>query len=104
MNPTPPSSTTRPGRATPRAPGAPAPDWERRLLTASERRGDYQGAELGVTNAPFETIADFRDIESPNHYAVAGDAAPAGLRAMGRDNARTPMQWDASPTTRWSAH
>ncbi|WP_405400538.1 alpha-glucosidase [Streptomyces microflavus] len=63
----------------------------------------YQGEELGMANAPLRTIEDFRDIESLNHYAQelrAGtrpeDILP-GLRAMGRDNARTPMQWDASP-------
>ena len=56
----------------------------------------YQGEELGMTNAPFNTIEDFRDIESLNHYAeaVAGGAAPddvlLALRTMGRDNARTP--------------
>jgi oligo-1,6-glucosidase len=62
----------------------------------------YQGEELGMTNAPFAGIEDFRDIESLNHYteAVAAGDPPehvlAALRAMGRDNARTPMQWDAS--------
>ncbi|WP_031126439.1 glycoside hydrolase family 13 protein [Streptomyces sp. NRRL S-623] len=63
----------------------------------------YQGEELGMANAPLRAIEDFRDIESLNHYAQelrAGtrpeDILP-GLRAMGRDNARTPMQWDASP-------
>ncbi|MEW1693210.1 alpha-glucosidase [Streptomyces sp. NPDC091265] len=63
----------------------------------------YQGEELGMANAPLRTIEDFRDIESLNHYAEAlragaqpEDVLP-GLRAMGRDNARTPMQWDASP-------
>jgi len=62
----------------------------------------YQGEELGMTNAPFAAIEDFRDIESLNHYAeaVAAGSAPeevlAALRARGRDNARTPMQWDAS--------
>jgi oligo-1,6-glucosidase len=62
----------------------------------------YQGEELGMTNAPWATIDDFRDVESLNHYAeaVAAGATPddvlAGLRRMGRDNARTPMQWDAS--------
>jgi oligo-1,6-glucosidase len=62
----------------------------------------YQGEELGMTNAPFAGIEDFRDIESLNHYAeaVAAGEEPedvlAALRTMGRDNARTPMQWDAS--------
>jgi oligo-1,6-glucosidase len=62
----------------------------------------YQGEELGMTNAPFDRIEDFRDIESLNYYkaAVAGGADAngilAGLRAMSRDNARTPMQWDAT--------
>jgi oligo-1,6-glucosidase len=60
----------------------------------------YQGEELGMTNAPFAVIEDFRDIESLRHYdaAVAAGAAPddvlRALRTMGRDNARTPMQWD----------
>src|SRR5215210_7668936 len=62
----------------------------------------YQGEELGMTNARFDRIESFRDIESLNHHAEAvangddPDALLAGLRAMGRDNARTPMQWDAS--------
>ncbi len=62
----------------------------------------YQGEELGMTNARFDRIEDFRDIESLNHYAEAvangddPDEVLAGLRTMGRDNARTPMQWDAS--------
>jgi oligo-1,6-glucosidase len=62
----------------------------------------YQGEELGMTNAPFASLDDFRDIESLNHYreAVAAGADPAdvlaNLRVASRDNARTPMQWDAS--------
>ncbi len=56
----------------------------------------YQGEELGMTNFPFDGIEDFRDIESVNHYAEAGDEALPGLRRMSRDNARTPVQWDAS--------
>ena len=63
----------------------------------------YQGEELGMTNAPFASVEDFRDIESLNHYrsAVAAGADPErvldSLRAMSRDNARTPMQWNSSP-------
>jgi oligo-1,6-glucosidase len=62
----------------------------------------YQGEEIGMTNAPFERIEDFRDIESINQYRVAVAAGRdqaevlLSLRSMGRDNARTPMQWDAS--------
>ncbi len=64
----------------------------------------YQGEELGMTNYPFRAIEEFRDIESLNYYAleVASGREPddvlTELRALGRDNARTPMQWDASPT------
>ena len=63
----------------------------------------YQGQELGMTNVPFASIEDFRDIESLNHYrqAVAAGEDPdrvlAALRAISRDNARTPMQWDDDP-------
>ena len=59
----------------------------------------YQGEELGMTNAPGESIDDFRDIESLHHYADAVDRGEdptvvlAALRRMSRDNARTPMQW-----------
>ncbi|WP_370626872.1 alpha-glucosidase [Cryobacterium sp. PAMC25264] len=63
----------------------------------------YQGEEIGMTNVRFEDIEDYRDIESLNHYREAVeqfDQSPAsvlaGVHAMGRDNARTPMQWDAS--------
>jgi oligo-1,6-glucosidase len=62
----------------------------------------YQGEELGMTNAPFAGIDDFRDVESLNHYAhaVAAGSSPAeallGLSSMSRDHARTPVQWDAT--------
>jgi oligo-1,6-glucosidase len=63
----------------------------------------YQGDELGMTNYPFTSIEEFDDIESVNyfHEAVAMGDDPghvlAALRAMSRDNGRTPMQWDDSP-------
>ncbi len=60
----------------------------------------YQGEELGMTNAPLETLEDCRDIESINAYhelvgsgSVAGDQMMRYIRQAGRDNARTPMQW-----------
>jgi oligo-1,6-glucosidase len=63
----------------------------------------YQGDELGMVNAPFAAIGDFRDIETLNYYAQAaarGDVDLATLLAailkMSRDQARTPVQWDAS--------
>jgi oligo-1,6-glucosidase len=64
----------------------------------------YQGEELGMTNAPFHSIDDFRDISALGNYvqAVEVEGRPAEsvlavLRAFGRDNARTPMQWDDGP-------
>lgn len=63
----------------------------------------YQGQEIGMTNAPFGAIHDYRDVESLNWYAqeVASGSSPAeallGLSSTSRDNARTPMQWDATP-------
>ena len=63
----------------------------------------YQGEELGMTNYPFRHPRDYQDIESVNYYHhvldLGGDpaAALAGLAKMSRDNARTPMQWDAGP-------
>ena len=64
----------------------------------------YQGEELGMTNMPFASIDDFRDIESLNHFAVAvaaqgqaPEAVLAALRVMSRDNARTPVQWSDGP-------
>ena len=62
----------------------------------------YQGEELGMTNAPLNGIEDFHDIEAINHYRAALDSGQApehvlkALRAMSRDNSRTPMQWDDS--------
>ncbi|AMD86429.1 glucohydrolase [Actinomyces radicidentis] len=62
----------------------------------------YQGEELGQTNTVFGSIDDFRDLESVNHFhervGVGDDPAAVldGLRPNSRDNARTPVQWDAS--------
>ena len=70
----------------------------------------YQGDELGMANAPFTAITDFRDIETLRFYAEAaardGADLPALLLAMGkmsRDQGRTPVQWDASPGAGFTA-
>jgi oligo-1,6-glucosidase len=66
----------------------------------------YQGDELGMANSPFAAIGDYRDIETLNFYTEAaarpGADLPALLLAMtrmSRDQARTPVQWDATPGT-----
>lgn len=62
----------------------------------------YQGEELGMTNVAFPTIADYRDIETLNMYRERTQAGYSeadilrSLHAKSRDNARTPMQWDAT--------
>ena len=61
----------------------------------------YQGEELGMTNAEYE-ISEYRDIETLNMYKeriAAGYPVEEVLHSIhvkGRDNARTPMQWDDS--------
>jgi len=63
----------------------------------------YQGDELGMANAPFADIADYRDIQALRFYAEAASREDADLPAllaamvrMSRDQGRTPVQWDAS--------
>ena len=62
----------------------------------------YQGEEIGMTNANFEAIEDYRDVESLNMYrefvnerGFDPQVVLGMLRAKSRDNARTPMQWNA---------
>jgi oligo-1,6-glucosidase len=61
----------------------------------------YQGEEIGMTNVPFPSIGQFRDIETLNMHRLHLEAGLPeaefirGANANGRDNARTPMQWNA---------
>ena len=62
----------------------------------------YQGEELGFTNVAWDSIDDYNDVSSKNQYAMAlenGCSKSEAMKAVhdfSRDNARTPMQWDAS--------
>jgi len=64
----------------------------------------YEGEEIGMTNAHFTQLSDYKDLESLNAYhhlvdeehRLSGTQMLADLAHMSRDNARTPMQWDAS--------
>jgi len=63
----------------------------------------YQGEELGMTNTVFNSVDDFRDLESVNAYReliesglyTKEDMFPK-IAHKSRDNARTPMPWDTS--------
>lgn len=61
----------------------------------------YQGEELGMTNAGFTRLDQYRDVESLNHFQILRDKGLSEesvyniLKIHSRDNSRTPMQWTA---------
>ena len=61
----------------------------------------YQGEELGMTNAGFTRLEQYRDVESLNHFQILRDKGLSEesvyniLKIHSRDNSRTPMQWTA---------
>lgn len=63
----------------------------------------YQGEELGMTNAGYTDIRQYRDVESTNYYQIlldGGKTKEEALEILGqrsRDNGRTPMQWNGEP-------
>lgn len=62
----------------------------------------YQGEEIGMTNANFQGIEDYRDVETLNYYeeckekGIPHEEIMKAIQIKSRDNSRTPMQWDDS--------
>ena len=62
----------------------------------------YQGEEIGMTNAHYQSIDQYKDVESLNYYKILQQQGKSPAEALeilaqrSRDNGRTPMQWDAS--------
>ena len=62
----------------------------------------YQGEEMGMTNVNFHNMSEIKDIESINYYneqlnkGFSDEVLMNQIRRIGRDNSRTPMQWDQS--------
>lgn len=63
----------------------------------------YQGEEIGMTNVKFNTIEEYKDVEIHNLWqdqviekGVDKDKVMHAIHVKGRDNSRTPMQWDAT--------
>ncbi|MGB3408180.1 MAG: alpha-glucosidase [Jannaschia sp.] len=63
----------------------------------------FQGEEIGMTNAPFTSVDQFRDVETLNFHRIetargmSEETFLAAARTSSRDNGRTPMQWDDTP-------
>ena len=61
----------------------------------------YQGEEFGMTNPYFDTIEEYRDVESINYYNILKEQGESEadiveiLRSKSRDNSRTPIQWNS---------
>lgn len=71
------------------------------LMTMQGTPYVYQGEEIGMTNVVYDSIEDYRDIQICNAWQdrvieKGGDpeALMSAIRYIGRDNGRTPMQWD----------
>ena len=61
----------------------------------------FQGEEIGMTNAYFTSIEEYRDVESLNYYEILRESGKSEAEALhilaerSRDNGHTPMQWSA---------
>jgi len=69
----------------------------------------YQGEEIGMVNTRAASLADVEDLEAHGQYAsfmdegLSHDEFMEGVNLNGRDNARTPMQWDGGPGAGFTA-
>ncbi|MDC7300903.1 alpha,alpha-phosphotrehalase [Agathobacter ruminis] len=70
----------------------------------------YQGEEIGMLNTHFDSITQYRDVESLNYYKIlcgnglTEQEALTVLGARSRDNGRTPMQWNGEKNAGFSEH
>ena len=69
----------------------------------------YQGEEFGMTNAGFNDISSYRDVESLNYYKIMLENGTSRqdalniLAAKSRDNGRTPVQWSSGENAGFSS-
>lgn len=69
----------------------------------------YQGQEIGMTNVKFDSMDDYDDVAMKNMYRIESEAGKSHEEIMqviwknGRDNSRTPMQWDGSDNAGFSS-
>ena len=73
------------------------------LLTLRGTPFVYEGEEIGMTNVDWDSIEAYHELNSRSQYEMAlqegfsHEQAIGFVKALSRDNARTPMQWDSSP-------
>ena len=94
-----PCAVSRFGSDTPT--GRKVPCCRRHPLSCAVRPYIYQGEELGMTNAHFTSIDQYRDVEINCYNILRGGGKSEAetldiIAQRSRDNGRTPMQWDAS--------
>ena len=76
------------------------------LLTQRATPYIYNGDEIGMSNIRFKTITEYNDLSTRNQYNIYLKESPQkaadyliNQQELGRDNSRTPMQWDATNNT-----